>query len=255
MATVRARGRRPAPTDPSRKRADTPGSRGQIGIAPWSGAEQMAGWGPPFLLTFLPSLALYGFLTWSVVHFFKRREALYVLVALAPFAWWAFAVIAGSYTKAQAEKEHAAVAIVPPPAELPDTIVFEGKAAFPKPADIRKYFGFRYAIYVRDRAKSAGSRLASRSSSTICAIRRAIKPDDRAGPARALRRVSRERRQRLLERRPGQGGRRRSVRDALRRRRARRPDRPLLPPLRPGADVSPGAFAGRLDVGWQQRHR
>ena len=117
------------------------------------GMEQADGSGLLFILMFLPSLALYGFLTWSLVHYFKRREALYALVAMAPLAWWAFAVVAGSYTKAQAEKEHTAVAIVPPPAELPDTIVFEGKAAFPKPVDIRKYFPFRYAIYVRDRAK------------------------------------------------------------------------------------------------------
>ena len=117
------------------------------------GAEQAAGWGLVFFLMFLPSLALYSFLTWSVVHFAKRREALYLLVALAPFAWWAFAVVVGSYTKAQAEKEHATVAILPPPAELPDTIVFEGKAGFPKPVDIRKYFGFRYAIYVRTGAR------------------------------------------------------------------------------------------------------
>jgi hypothetical protein len=116
------------------------------------GAEQAGGWSL-FFLMFLPSLALYGFLTWSIVRFFKRREALYVLVALAPFAWWALAVVAGSYTKAEAEKEHAAVTVVPPPAELPDTIVFEGKSWFPKPVDIRKYFGFRYAIYVRTGAR------------------------------------------------------------------------------------------------------
>ena len=136
----------------------------------------MAGWSATFLLTFLPSLALYAFLTWSVVRFFKRREALYVLVALAPFAWWGFALIAGGNAKAQAEREHAAVAIVPAPAELPDTIVFEGKAAFPKPADIRKYFGFRYAIYVRDRAKSGE---APRIAILKYDLRnpRAIKPD------------------------------------------------------------------------------
>ena len=102
----------------------------------------------------LPSLALYGFLAWSIVHFVRRREALYLLVALAPFAWWASAVVVGSYTKAQAERELAAeVTTVPPPTELPDTVVFEGKASFPKPADIRKYFGFRYAIYVRNGSK------------------------------------------------------------------------------------------------------
>jgi hypothetical protein len=117
------------------------------------GIEQSAGWGAGFLLTLLPSLALYAFLTWSVVRFFKRREALYVLLALAPFAWWGLALVAGSNAKAAAEKEHAAAKVVAAPTELPDTIVFEGKAAFPKPADIRKYFGFRYAIYVRDRAK------------------------------------------------------------------------------------------------------
>ena len=39
----------------------------------------------------LPSLALYGFLAWSIMHFVRRREALYLLVALAPFAWWASA--------------------------------------------------------------------------------------------------------------------------------------------------------------------
>jgi hypothetical protein len=116
------------------------------------GAEQAGGWSL-FFLMFLPSLALYGFLTWSIVRFFKQREALYVLVALAPFAWWALAVVAGSYTKAEAEKEHTAVTVVPPPAELPDTIVFEGKSWFPKPVDIRKYFGFRYAIYVRTDSK------------------------------------------------------------------------------------------------------
>jgi hypothetical protein len=118
------------------------------------GAEQTAGWGLVFILMFLPSLVLYGFLAWSIVHFFKRREALYLLVAMAPFAWWAFAVLVGSHTKAQAEKEHATeVATLPPPAEMPDTIVFEGKAGFPKPVDIRKYFGFRYAIYVRTGAR------------------------------------------------------------------------------------------------------
>src|SRR4030088_3021737 len=106
------------------------------------GVEQAGGWSL-FFLMFLPSLALYGFLTWSIVHFFKRREALYMLVALTPFAWGAFAGMTGRYTKAEAEKEHAAVAVVPPPAELPDTIVFVGKAWFPKPVDIRRYFGFR----------------------------------------------------------------------------------------------------------------
>jgi hypothetical protein len=126
----------------------------------------------------LPSLALYGFLAWSIVHFVRRREALYLLVALAPFAWWASAVVVGSYTKAQAERELAAeVATVPPPVELPDTIVFEGKASFPKPADIRKYFGFRYAIYVRN-----GSRRGQPSRLTILRYdlrdRRAMKPDE-----------------------------------------------------------------------------
>jgi len=140
------------------------------------GAEQAGGWGLLFILMLLPSLALYGFLTWSIVHFCKRREALYVLVALAPFAWWAFAVIAGSHTKAEAAKEHAAVAIRPPPGELPDTIVFEGQAAFPKPADIRKYFGFRYAIYVR-----RGARRGQPPRITILKYdlrdRRAVKPE------------------------------------------------------------------------------
>ena len=140
------------------------------------GAEQAAGGGLGFLLMLLPSLALYGFLTWSVVHFCKRREALYLLVALAPFAWWAFAVIVGSHTKAQAEKEHAAVAILPPPAELPDTIVFEGKAGFPKPADIRKYFGFRYAIYVRTGARR-GQPARTRILTYDLRDRRAVKPD------------------------------------------------------------------------------
>jgi hypothetical protein len=141
-----------------------------------SGAEQTAGWGLSFLLMFLPSLALYAFLTWSVVHFFKRREALYVLVALAPFAWWAFAVIVGGHTKAQAEKEHAAVAVLPPPAELPDTIVFEGTAAFPKPVDIRKYFGFRYAIYVRTGARR-GQPVSTRILKYDLRDRHAIKPE------------------------------------------------------------------------------
>jgi len=113
------------------------------------GSGQMAGWGAALLLTF----PLYGFLAWRLVRYFKRREALYVLLALAPFAWWGLALAAGSNARAEAEKEHGAAALVPAPAELPDTIVFEGKAPFPKPADIRKYFGFRYAIYVRDRAK------------------------------------------------------------------------------------------------------
>jgi hypothetical protein len=114
----------------------------------WAG--QMTGWGAAFLLTSV----LYGFLGWSLVRYFKRREALYVLLALAPFAWWGLALAAGSNARAEAEREHARVAVVPAPADLPDTIVFEGKVAFPKPADIRKYFGFRYAIYLRDRAKS-----------------------------------------------------------------------------------------------------
>jgi hypothetical protein len=118
----------------------------------------MGVWGLLMGFFLLPSLVLYGFLAWSIVHFFKRREALYLLVALAPFAWWASAVVVGSYTKAQAEKELAAeVATVPPPVELPDTIVFEGKASFPKPVDIRKYFSFRYAIYVRNGAKRGHS--------------------------------------------------------------------------------------------------
>ncbi len=99
----------------------------------------MGVWGLLMGFFLLPSLVLYGFLAWSIMHFVRRREALYVLVALAPFAWWASAVVVGSYTKAQAERELAAeVATLPPPAELPDTVVFEGKASFPKPADIRK---------------------------------------------------------------------------------------------------------------------
>jgi hypothetical protein len=140
------------------------------------GAEQAGGWGLLFILTLLPSLALYGFLTWSIVHYFKRREALYVLVALAPFAWWSFAVAAGTYTKAQAAKEHAAVATLPPPAELPDTIVFEGKAAFPKPVDIRKFFAFRYAIYVRTGARR-GQPVRTRILRYDLRDRTAVKPE------------------------------------------------------------------------------
>jgi hypothetical protein len=122
------------------------------------GTEQLVTWGLLLGVFLLPSIVLYGFLAWSIVHFVRRREALYLLVALAPFAWWAFAVVVGSYTKAQAEKELAAeVATVPPPAELPDTIVFEGKVGFPKPVDVRKYFGFRYAVYVRNGSKRGQS--------------------------------------------------------------------------------------------------
>ena len=139
---------------------------------------EMAVWGAFIGFFLLPSFALYGFLAWSIVHYFKRRDALYLLVALAPFAWWAFGVVVGSYTKAQAEKELTVeVATVQPPAELPDTIVFEGKASFPKPADIRKYFGFRYAIYVRN-----GSRRNQSPRLTILRYdlrdRHAMKPDE-----------------------------------------------------------------------------
>ena len=86
--------------------------------------------------------------------------------------------IVGGNTKAQAERELAAGwRPCPAPAELPDTIVFEGKASFPKPADISKYFGFRYAIYVRDRAEA-------RQTSRLTILkydlrdRRAMKPDE-----------------------------------------------------------------------------
>ena len=135
------------------------------------GMEQTDGSGLLFILMFLPSLALYGFLTWSLVHYFKRREALYALVAMAPLAWWAFAVVAGSYTKAQAEKEHTAVAIVPPPAELPDTIVFEGKAGLPQARRHPQVLPASATPSMCATGPSAASRLASPSSNTICATR------------------------------------------------------------------------------------
>src|SRR3977135_3363896 len=61
---------RPAtPTDPSSTRVDTPSSRGnRQQDSTMGGAEQTAGWGLTFLPMFLPSLALYGFLAWSLVH-------------------------------------------------------------------------------------------------------------------------------------------------------------------------------------------
>ena len=70
--------------------------------------------------------------------------------------------VAGSHAKAEAERDRAGMVALPLPAELSDTIVFEGKANFARPADIRTLFGFRCAIYVR----SAGKRA---SSDTICA--------------------------------------------------------------------------------------
>lgn len=140
------------------------------------GVEHVTGGGWSFLLALLPSLALYGFLTWSMVRFFKRREALYVMIALAPFATWVFAVVVGSQTKAQAEREHATVATIAPPADLPDTIVFEGQAAFPKPVDIRKYFAFRYAIYVRTGARR-GQPVKTRIIKYDLQDRRATKPE------------------------------------------------------------------------------
>ncbi|HJU30295.1 MAG TPA: hypothetical protein VJ740_02520 [Hyphomicrobiaceae bacterium] len=107
-------------------------------------AGAMAGWA-----MLMANIALYGFLGWSIARFVRRRQAAYLLAAFTPFLWWGWSVAAGNLSRAQAERENVATAMVAPPAELPDTIVFEGKAAFPKPADIRKYFGFRYAIYVR----------------------------------------------------------------------------------------------------------
>jgi hypothetical protein len=101
---------------------------------------------------FQPSLALYGFLAWSLLHSLRSRQALNLIFALAPFAWWAL-VVAGSHAKAEAERDRAGMVALPVPAELPDTIVFEGKASFPRAADIRKHFGFRYAIYVRSAGK------------------------------------------------------------------------------------------------------
>jgi hypothetical protein len=103
-------------------------------------------------MTLLPSLVLYGFLAWSIVRFCKRRETLYLLAAAIPFVWWASVAVSGSVSKAEAEREYAAVTTAALPDEIPDTIVFEGKAAFPRPNDIRKFFGFRYAIYVRTSA-------------------------------------------------------------------------------------------------------
>jgi len=142
------------------------------------GMEQVASWGLFLGIFLLPSLFLYGFLAWSMVHFFRRRDALYLLIALAPFAWWASAAVAGSYTKAQAQKELATdVATLPPPAVLPDTIVFEGNASFPKPADIRKFFGFRYAIYVRSTSKRSQSQRV-RILKYDLRDRRAVKPDE-----------------------------------------------------------------------------
>jgi hypothetical protein len=111
--------------------------------------------------TTLASCHLYGFLAWSLLHSLRSRQALYLIFAPAPFACWALAV-AGSHAKAEAERDRAGVVALPVPAELPDTIVFEGKANFPRPADIRTFFGFRYAIYVRRAGKRA-------SSDTICA--------------------------------------------------------------------------------------
>jgi hypothetical protein len=104
-------------------------------------------------LSLVPSVALYGFLAWSVARYVQRRQVLYLVAALAPFAWWASAMVAGNRAKAEAQREHANVVRLPAPAELPDTIVFEGEAGFPKPAEIRKHFGFRYAIYVRSVGK------------------------------------------------------------------------------------------------------
>lgn len=138
--------------------------------------EQAVGGGLLAFLTYLPSLALYGFLAWSIVRFCKRREAMYVAVALAPFAWWAFSLAAGSQSKAQAEREHAAIELARPPDELPDTIVFEGKAAFPMPAQMRKYSPFRYAIYVRTNV-GRGQPPRTRIHKYDLRDPRAIKPD------------------------------------------------------------------------------
>ena len=48
------------------------------------GGMEMGVWGLLMGFFLLPSLALYGFLAWSIMHFVRRREALYLLVALAP---------------------------------------------------------------------------------------------------------------------------------------------------------------------------
>ena len=232
MATVRV------PARPPRQRtlhASWPivppraGNRDSTG----SGVEQMAGWGATFLLTFLPSLALYGFLTWSVVRFFKRREALYLLVALAPFAWWGFAVVAGGqYRRPRPRRSMPRLPIVPPPAELPDTIVFEGKAAFPKPADIRKYLRLPLC-HLRPRpAPSSGEPPRIAILKYDLRDRRAMKPDVVRPCPSATSCFARKGRQRLLERWPpkaADGGpfEMHYVDGA-----ARRPDRPLLSPLR-----------------------
>jgi hypothetical protein len=66
--------------------------------------------------------------------------------------------VAGSHAKAEAERDRAGVVALPAPAALPDTIVFEGKGSFPRATDIRKHFGFRYAIYVRSAGKGGPAR-------------------------------------------------------------------------------------------------
>jgi hypothetical protein len=138
--------------------------------------EQTVDGGLPVVLIYLPTLALYGFLAWSIVRFCKRRDARYVAFALAPFAWWAFSLAAGSNSKARAEREHAATALAALPTELPDTIVFEGKAAFPMPAQMRKFSSFHYAIYVRTNV-GRGQPPRTRIHKYDLRDPRAIKPD------------------------------------------------------------------------------
>lgn len=122
----------------------------------------MSDWNGYFLSVVLPSLAIYGCLIWGLMRFTRQRQLTYLLAAFAPFAWWGCSVGGSLHAKATAERGQAPSTVLPAPADLPDTIVFEGRSRFLNPSQIKKRFGFRYAVYPR-----SSSKITSRGAPTM----------------------------------------------------------------------------------------